>query len=424
MEYQKIANLIDDDASNQPSKFRTRNWVEITDESRGAYNVNSQIKFKTTMLKSSLCDYSDAYILVKGTKTIPGRGADAAARQADERDKGVSFKNCAPFINCISEINNTQIGNAKDIDIVMPMYNLIEFIDNYAKTSGSLWQHFRDEPDDNNIEDSESFKSKIKITGKTPNNNNVKDVEIIVSLKYLSNFWRTLEMPLINCEVSLILTLSPTCVITNSNGAGAFAITDTKLYVPAVTLSTQENTKFLQQLKSGFKRVINWNKYLSKPELLGQNANLNHVVETNFQGVNRLFVLAFENDNHRTIHDRYYLPNVEIKDYNIVINGENFFDQPIKNNKVTYDNIRKIATGQGDDYTPGCLLDYPYFTDTYKMIAVDLSKQQALDADPRAIQQINFTANLDRAGNTRVYFILEEAKETILDFSQGTVKVL
>ena len=107
-----------------------------------------------------------------------------------------------------------------------------------------------------------------------------------------------------------------------------------------------------------------------------------------------------------------------------MINGKNFFDQPIKNNKVTYENIRKIATGQGDDYTTGCLLDYSYFTDTYKMIAVDLSKQQALDADPRAIQQINFTANLDRAGNTRVYFILEETKETILDFSQGTVKVL
>ena len=107
-----------------------------------------------------------------------------------------------------------------------------------------------------------------------------------------------------------------------------------------------------------------------------------------------------------------------------MINDENFFDQPIKNNKVTYDNIRKIAIGQGDDITNGCLLDYSYFANTYKMIVVDLSRQQALDADPRAIQQINFTVNLDRAGNTRVYFILEEAKETILDFSQGTVKVL
>ena len=107
-----------------------------------------------------------------------------------------------------------------------------------------------------------------------------------------------------------------------------------------------------------------------------------------------------------------------------MINGENFFDQPIKNTKVTYENIRKIATGHGDDYTTGCLLNYQYIKDYYKMIAVDLSKQQALDPDPRAIQQINFTANLDRAGNTRIYFILEEAKETILDFSQGTVKVL
>ena len=248
----------------------------------------------------------------------------------------------------------------------------------------------------------------------------------MVPLKYLSNFWRILEMPSINCEVNLILTWSSTCVLiaTNiPNQNAIFAITDTKLCVPVVTLSTQENTKFLQQLKSSFKRVINWNKYLSKPELLAQNPNLNHLIESSFQRVNRVFVLAFENDDDRTSDEQCYLPIVEIKDYNM-INGGNFFDQPIKNNKVTYGNIRKIATGQGDDYTTGCLLDYPYFVDSYKMIAVDLSKQQVLDADPRAIQQINFTANLDRAGNTRVYFILEEAKETILDFSQGTVKVL
>ena len=243
-----------------------------------------------------------------------------------------------------------------------------------------------------------------------------KNLEIMVPLKYLSNFWRTLEMPLINCEVNLILTGSSTY----STGAGTFEITETKLHVPVVTLSTKENAKLLQQLKSGFKRVINWNKYLSKPELLRRNPNL----ESSFQGVNRLFFLAFENDTQRTSHSNYYLPNVEIKDYNITITGENFFDQPIKNTKITYDNIRKIAIGYGDDYTTGCLLDYPYFIETYKMIAVDLSKQKALDFDPKAIQQINFTGNLDRAGNTRVYFILEEVKETVLDFSQGTVKVL
>ena len=244
MEYQKIANLLVDNKSNQPSKFRIKNWIEINDESRRTYNVNSQIKFKTTMLKSSLCDYSDAYILVKGTITIAGAGDNAASRQADERDKGVVFKNCAPFTNCISEINNTQVDNAKDIDIVMPMYNLIECCDNYGKTSGSLWQYYRDEPNDN-LANSESFKFKVKITGKTPAADNEKDVEIMVPLKYLSNFWRTLEMPLINCEVNLILTWSSTCVINNSTGAGTFEITDTKLYVPVVTLSTKENAKLI-----------------------------------------------------------------------------------------------------------------------------------------------------------------------------------
>ena len=168
-------------------------------------------------------------------------------------------------------------------------------------------------------------------------------------------------MPLINCEVNLILTWPSTCVITNSTGVGTFQITDTKLHVPVVTLSTQNNSKLLQQLKSGFKRTVKWNKYLSKPELLAQNPNLNHLVEPSFQGVNRLFVLAFENDTQRASHCGYYLLNVEIKDYNVMINGESFFDQPIKNYKVTYENVKKTATGQGDDCTTGCLLDYPYF---------------------------------------------------------------
>ena len=249
---------------------------EINDESRGTYNVNSRIKFKTTMLKSSLCDYSNAYILFKGKITVTGAEDDAAARQAGERDKVVPFKNFAPFTNCISEINNTQVDNAKDIDIVQD-------IDNYSKTSGSLWQYYRDEPNDN-LADSESFKFKIKGIGKTPAAGIEKYVEIIVPLKYLSNFWRTLEMPLIKCEVNLILICPSTCVITYSTGAGTFKITDTKL--PVVTLSTQDDSKVQQQLNSGFKRTINWKKYLSKPELLARNTILNHLVKPSFQGVN------------------------------------------------------------------------------------------------------------------------------------------
>ena len=163
-------------------------------------------------------------------------------------------------------------------------------------------------------------------------------------LKYLSNFWRTLEILLINCEIELILTWSRDCVIiyTNvDNQVPTFTITETNLYVPVVTLSTQDNAKLLPQLKSGFKRTISWNKYLAKPELLAQNSNLNHLIEPSFQGINRLFVLVFENDDQRTSNKGYYIPNVEKKDYNVMIDGKNFFDQPTNNMIKTYENIRK-----------------------------------------------------------------------------------
>ena len=376
---------------------------------RGTYSVNRQINFRILILRSSLCDYSDTYILVKGVISVnntSGAGADA-----NNTIKKVIFN------DCISK--STQVDNAEDIDIVMLMYNLIEYSDNYSKTSGSLWQYCKDIPavnnngnivDFNGANATDSFNFKTKITGQT-NDDGIINVEIMVPLKYLSNFWRTLEMPLINCEVELILTWSAGCVIIYTDVANqipTFTITETNLYVPVVTLSTQDNAKLLPQLKSGFKRTISWNKYLSKPKILAQNPNLNHLAEPSFQGVNWSFVLAFENDAQSTSNKRYYLPNVDIKDYNVTID----------------ENIRKIATGHGDDYTTGCLLDYINFKNYYKMIALDLSKQQTLDADPKAIQQINFIANSDKAGNTRIYFIFEEAKETVLGFSQGTVKVL
>ena len=310
------------------------------------------------MLRSNSCDYADAYILVEGTITITGAGDDAAARQAEKRNKGA---NCAPFTKCISRINIIDIDTTQDIDIIMPIYNLIEYSNNYSKTSGSLWQYYKDESNDH-LENPESFKSKVRITGRTPADGNTKSVEIIVPLKY--------------------------CTI-----------------------------------KIWFQKTINWNKYQANPKTYAQNRYLNHLVDPSFQGVNRL-VLSFENENDRTSQSTYYLPKAQIKDYNFMIDGKNLFDQPINSDFKTYENIRKIATGQGDDYTTGCLLDYTYFKKYYKMIAIDLSKQQALDADPRAIQQINFTANLDRAGNTAMFFIIEEAKETVFEFSQGTVKVL
>ena len=259
MEYQKIASLLDS-ASNQPSKFRAKNLVEMIDESRATYAVNKQIKFKTSKRRSSLCDYSHTCILIKGNISVnTTASADAAANNTG---KNVIFKDCALFTDCISKINNTQVNNTKDIDIVMPIYNLIEYSDNYSKTSGSIWQYCKDIPAVNNNGDmvdfngtnaTDSFNFKTKITGQTDNNGRIDNVEIMVSLKDLSNFLRTLELALTNCEVNFILTWSADCVIIYTVcRISIFAITETNLYALVVTLSNQDNAKLLAQLKSGF----------------------------------------------------------------------------------------------------------------------------------------------------------------------------
>ena len=202
------------------------------------------MKFKSSMLKSSLCDYSDAYIIVSGIIKTDGAGADDNAKRLDEINKRVILKKhlFTPFIHC--KINNTQIDNAKDLDVGMPMYNLIEYSNNYLKTSGSLRQYCGDDPN-YVITNSESFKFKIKRTGKTRATSNTKEVEIVGTLKYFSIFCRTLEIPLINCEINLILDWSPNYVISSATEKKEFTITDTKFYVSMVTLSTPENAKLL-----------------------------------------------------------------------------------------------------------------------------------------------------------------------------------
>ena len=265
---------------------------------------------------------------------------------------------------------------------------MLEYSHNYFKKSRILFQFCRDvqavDDDDGEITDfteasttTDSFNYKVKLTGQT-GNNGTKNVEIMVPLRYLSNFWRTLEIPLINCKITLDLSWSGNCVIVATNvvaQAATFSITDKKLYVPVVTLSTQDNAKLLEQLKSGFKIAINWNKCQTKVAKERENRYLDFLIDPTFQGVHRLFVLPFENEAQRTSYRRYYLPTEEIKNYNVMRDGQNFFDQPIRNNLITYDNIRKISTGQGDDYTTGCLLDYIYSKTFYKIIAT------ALDVD-------------------------------------------
>ena len=289
--------------------MKQKNKKEINDESRGTYNEDNQVRFERSILSSSLCDYSNSYILVKGTITV----ASATAAAQNNNNKEVILKNCASFTNCINRRNNTQVDDAYDIDVVMLMYNLIGYIDNYSETSGILWPCCRDEPTlaakgdivnfnaDNDT--TSSFKIKEDIAGQT-GNNDTKNVEIKVLLKYLSNFWGTLEMPVINREINLDLNWSEKCVIvaaTVGNQGATFSITDTKLYLPVVTLSTQDNAKLLEQLESDFKRTINWNKYQSKKSTERKNQYLNYLIDPSFRGANRLFAYHLKMKNNELV---------------------------------------------------------------------------------------------------------------------------
>ena len=205
-------------------------------------------------------------------------------------------------------------------------------------------------------------------------------------------------MPLINCKIQLELSWTKNSVMSDVATAITFQITSKKLYVPIVTLSTKDNVNLTKQLNEGFKRSDYWNEYKSKIETKEADANNLKIfpLDASFQGVNRHFVLAFDNTNNgnnkfeRDSHTKYFLPRVNIPNYNVLIDRRNFYDQPINDQIKRYDEIRKIATGKGDDYTTGCLLDYQYFKDHCELIAVDLSKQKELDVAPRAIQQIEF----------------------------------
>ena len=239
-------------------------------------------------------------------------------------EKKLVFKNNAPFINCISKINGIKIDNAEDLDVVMPMYNLFKYSKNYKKTTGSLWNYYRDEPNsntDNNeimhsILNSKSFdyKANFMENGVTHHNLTKNDVKVVVPLKHLSNFWRSLNIPLINCEVELFLTWFKNCILIDKLTREAdydapihrksdnpenpiFEITDTKLYVPVLTLSKENDIKLLEQLKSGFKRTIKLNKYRSQMTIQPKNNNLNYLIYPTFMNVNRLFVLSFPRNN-------------------------------------------------------------------------------------------------------------------------------
>ena len=355
----------------------------------------------------------------------------------------MTLKNNAPFISCISKVNGELVKNAEDLDTVMPMYNLLEYSENYEKTSGSLFNYYRNKPKERTIGDgdnainilirnSESFDYKTKTVESLAAVELEKDnVEIAIPLKYSGNFWRSLDIPLINCEITLVLSWYKECVLVGralknspkpqpnppiaaieSPTDAKFEITDCKLYVPVVTLSAENDNKLLEQLKSGFKRSIKWNQYMSQMSNQNKNNDLNYLIDTTFSIVNRLFVLSFENEDDRTSYYKYYVPNVEIKDYNVLIDGNAFFELPIKNIEETYEKNIQITDHSGY-YTRGNLLDYEYFKEHYKFIAIDLSKQIELE-NKDIKQQINFIGNLERDDGAAMFFIIEKSEETII----------
>ena len=269
----------------------------------------------------------------------------------------------------------------------MAMYNLIEYSDNYSDTSGRLWQFKRDEIIGNiNLanNNSSSFKYKTNLIGSTDAdgvNRKKESIKIVVPLKYLSNFWRSLEIPLINCKVELSLRWYKNCILSNVAVNSIFKITDAKLYVPIVTIKTEDNAKLSKLLTEGFKRSVYWNEYKVIPEkIYAANENVRILIDPSQQGIKRLFVLAYLNDATSTVnsHRKYFLPRIEIKNYNIKIDERSFYDQPINDSFKQYDEIRKISTEQDDDYTTGCLLDFAYFKNNYRLIVADLSKQRSI----------------------------------------------
>ena len=309
MENQKIINLLDKSDTNS-KHFATKKWYIINDENNTNYGVNKDtgannpdtIKYDTRVLKPNLCDYADAYILVDATIRAEAEAPPLAAPIANIANARLALKNCAPFTKCNLEINDEHVDKAENLDIAMPMYNLIEYSDNYQDSSATLYQYKRDEPPDDiadNLtqDNSKSFDYKIKLLGNPEVVNNMTrlNVEIVVPLKYLSNFFRSLEMPLINCQVKLNLTWKKECVLSNQRSEVVFIINDTKLYVPVVTLSKEDSKDFIEQQNKGFQRSIYWNEYKTKE----QNENVdNNVIkyinlDPSFQGVNRLFVMAY-----------------------------------------------------------------------------------------------------------------------------------
>ena len=406
-------------------------------------------------MRNNLCDFNDVYIVVTGKITATNPGNDA-----NQYNRKVSLKNSPPFFNCILKINSQLIEDAQDLDVVMAMYNLLYYSKNFRKTTGSFWNYYPNMPKsghDNNanlrqrtiypIKDSESFNYKTKLVGNVgavadATDNDVKteleDIKIVVPLKSLSNFMFNLDLLLINSETELILKWTEDCVLiekatwefkaqTENPAQHAvlainrpkdlkFSVIDCKLYVPVVTLQTEYQNKLYKELKTGISIDFKWSKY--RTQMINQTAtnNLNFLMDPTFSNVNRLFVLAFPNEEDRRSFSRYYTPTVEIKNFNVILDGEPFYEIPIKNKEETYKTIPELI--RNDLLRTGNEFNFEYFCEDYKVIAIDLSKQKS----DLKNQQINFIGRLEQ--NAAIFFIVEEKETTGLEFLQNYLAIV
>ena len=380
MESQKIINLLDHKDEDSP-RFETRKWYIVNDHNNGNYSQGdhliSIVTFDTKIVRPFLCDYSDAYILVTGYIKVQN-GNDLTR---------VAIKNCHPFTRATFKLNNEQVYTAGNLDLTMNLYNMLEYSDNYTDTTGFLYQYKRPEPRNNNDNivnlstALSSFKYQSGLVQKqltTPNSENVpantdpnfanahkiwKNIKIVAPIKYISNFFRNLELPLINTKLYMELSWTKYSVLCNENQNSIFQITKCELYIPIVPLNTETNNKLSELLSKVFERTGVWNEYKSKIErvTIPQNDNMfrRTTLAVSFPGVSKLFVTPCETDdiernaNTEESKARYYLPRAEIKDYNVLIDGRNFYDQNVNSSIVRYNELLKITTGRSEDYSTG-----------------------------------------------------------------------
>ena len=427
--YNKINNLIGN--NDLFSKYIEKNYVEIFPLNNN-FNSNKPTWFKTSILRNSICDYADSYIIVTANfKLISNFNTGNAneilqGKRLRVRNKNISFKNIAPFLKCIDKINGVEIDNAEDLDIVMNMYNLIEYSNNLTKTYESLFNFSREEKNDQALSsvNSKSFKFKTSIYGKSPNDdsiNTTNEKKIVIPLKHLSRFFRKLNIPLINFEIELILSYEESCAlvgVSNNNPLSTdFKIGDAKLYILVLKLNKNAEIKLYELMKNGFEKEIKWYRYECNIIKENNNNNLNVLIDPLVKNVNGLFVLGYsinnDNNDNRYVFNDYYLPKLFSNECNMLVNNSPIYSIPISDKKELYEKI----VNKFDNMSGNCFDEY--FRDNFVIHMFDLG-----DYSKNENIQINFIGKIIGENNGMNMYILEKITTTTFKFNLNSLEIV